>query len=74
MIGDTSRGPRGDWRRKKQRGAERRSLTCCGEIGVPLLPHDIRIYVTTAATSWFDSDCANGGMPYGRGFLNVLGG
>ena len=55
-------------------GAERRLLTCCGDTGVPWLPHDIRMYVTTAATSVSDSACANGGMPYGRGLPPVLGG
>ena len=55
-------------------GAERRLLTCCGDTGVPWLPHDIRMYVTTAATSVSDSACANGGMPYGCGLPSVLGG
>src|SRR5262249_54600696 len=55
-------------------GAERRLLTCCGDTGVPWLPHDIRMYVTTAATSVSDSACANGGMPCGIGLPSVLGG
>jgi len=66
---------RGDrLRRGQSSGEDRSSATCCGDTGVPLLPQDMRMNVTTAATSWFDSACANGGMPYGRGFSPVLGG
>ena len=60
--------------RDQSSGAERKLLTCCGDTGVPWLPHDIRMYVTTAATSVSDKACANGGMPYGCGLPSVLGG
>ena len=55
-------------------GTVRYLSTSAGETGAARLPHDWRMYVTTAAISSFVSVCANGGMPNGRGFFFVAGG
>src|SRR4051812_11499488 len=58
----------------QSRGAQRSSFACLAVTGVPRFPQDVRMYVTTAAISLSESDCANGGIPYGIGLPAVPGG